>query len=178
MSVIKEGGPYVVALAGMAAGYFGGRRTGRESRHHARVEALYQDMLDDLSCQSRRVHRVLGVDEFGVGPPGPEVQPVSESRVRLSASPPVSEAWGGALFALHALELLGDDDSGDRATDLLFRYRTAEDAMLAAMRDDLGVPKGPIWRRLRRRAMAPYWSVKVRWRGRKMRREGAAQLRP
>jgi hypothetical protein len=124
--LVKEGGPYVVALVGMAAGYFGGRGTGRESRHHARVEALYQDMLDDLAYQSRRVHDAVGVEILGQGPPGPEVLPVSDSRIRLYASPSVSEAWGDALFTLHILSAEGKGGLGDRATQELFKSYAAE----------------------------------------------------
>jgi hypothetical protein len=55
VSIIKEGGRYFVALIGMAAGYFGNRRTGLESRHHVRVEALYQDMLDELANRRQQI---------------------------------------------------------------------------------------------------------------------------
>ncbi|MFF0268508.1 hypothetical protein [Kribbella sp. NPDC004536] len=98
VEVVKEAGPYVVALAGMGAGYFGGRSTGRESRHHARVEALYQDMLDDLAYRSRVVFDAAGIVVYGAEAAGPEVAPVSQSRVRLYASPSVSDGWNDALF--------------------------------------------------------------------------------
>jgi hypothetical protein len=177
VSVIKEAGPYVVALAGMAAGYFGGRRTGRESRHHARVEALYQDMLDDHAYQSRRVHDAVGVEIFGQGPPGPEVLPVSDSRIRLYASPSVSEAWGDALFTLQVLSAEGKDGLGDRATQELFKSYAAEKALLAAMRDDLGVPKGPLLQRAKRRAKGIRQEL-ARRRARRKRRRSPTQVRP
>ncbi|WP_433015652.1 hypothetical protein [Kribbella sp. CA-294648] len=177
MSVIKEGGPYVVALVGMAAGYFGGRGTGRESRHHARVEALYQDMLDEYAYRSRRIHDAVGIEVFGAGPPGPEVPPVSDSRIRLYASPSVSEAWGDALFFLHVLDLEGKDSLGDRATQAMFKCHTAEHTLLAAMRGDLGVPKGSRLQRVRRLAKAKSQDL-VRWRARRKRRRSRARLRP
>ncbi|MFC6156981.1 hypothetical protein [Kribbella jiaozuonensis] len=176
VQVIEETGPYVVALAGMAAGYFGGRNTGRESRHHARVEALYQDMLEDLACQSRKALDAAGIEVFGAGPPGPEVPSVSRSRVQLYASPAVSAAWDDAWFYLSVLDLERKAGDQDRVIQATFKWHAAERAVLSAMRDDLGVPKGSLLEGVRHRVRASRKAF-ARWRVKRRRSRAASEVR-
>ncbi|GAA3138563.1 hypothetical protein GCM10010530_68410 [Kribbella aluminosa] len=144
VGVIKEAGPYVVALVGMGAGYFGGRGTGRESRHHARVEALYQDMLDDLTYRSQVVHETIGVVVWGAQPVS-EVPPVNHSRIQLYASPVVWDSWTDVENVLEELRLAGRQE--EHQLRLLSAFSNAKQRLLGAMRTDLGVPKGTvIWR--------------------------------
>lgn len=147
MSVIKEAGPYVVALAGMVVGYLGGRRTGRESRHHGRTENLYHDMLAELEGKSRKGLRELGRERHAQRPPSPASgKLVSTIRVRLYASPQVAELWWRAAFYLDLLERVGAGSRQQQA-DAVYLYDDAEDRLWRAMQKDLAVPQGQlVWR--------------------------------
>lgn len=139
-SIVKEAGPYVVAVAGMAAGYFGAKFTGRETRHHARGEALYQDMVDDLLRRRQEIVKAI-LEEI----PDPIAGlTVARSRILLYASPLVREAWDHSVQLQDAAALFVCHEHGiwdDRAKDRLAAYDEAETELLQLMRSDLGVPE-------------------------------------
>jgi hypothetical protein len=145
VSIIKEAGPYVVALAGMAAGYFGGRQSSREARHHGRVEILYRDMLTDLQHRHWRLMQSAG-PPLGEGPE-PELEklpgPVGVTTVNLLASKDVSTAWLKVHHTLYSLgRLVSDGVVSDQSAFYigLSDYDVAVVKMTDLMRADLGIP--------------------------------------
>ncbi|WP_344128308.1 hypothetical protein, partial [Luedemannella flava] len=102
VDVIKEAGPYVVGLAGLAFGFANARLPGREARHHARVEGLYPEMLDALDQLVR--HTVTFLAPGGpvrldpdMQVPNPKLVDAISARVEIFASRPVREAWNAAI---------------------------------------------------------------------------------
>lgn len=137
-SIIKEAGPFVVALAGMGAAFFTSRNTGRESRHHVRVEALYQEILENLEARrdlmlDRSQQSTLSLSDDGAPKPYEGFTP----RVRLYASPEVEAAWIEVLMLLRTIERA---DATSREA-MFGPFLAADDSLRFAMRADLGVPR-------------------------------------
>jgi signal transduction histidine kinase len=172
VGIIKEAGPYVVAVAGMAAGYFGARFTGRETRHHARVEALYQDMLDDLLRRRQEIAEAILAET-----PDPIAGlTVARSRILLYASPLVREAWDHSVQLQDAAALFVHHEHGiwdHRATDRLAAYDEAETELLQFMRSDLGVPEMSIRGLVKSNLMESRRDRRVRY---QMSRDAAEQV--
>jgi hypothetical protein len=142
---IKDTGSTLVALAGLGVAYVNSRQPGREARHHARVETLYQDMLDTLQHRLNVVMKQAGIGEIGSLPMrDPEAYQVTRARIRLYASGPVTESWDKVHLQLTALEL-GQAQSQLKLTMLHMNSVEAAIGELAElMRRDLGVPDMPL----------------------------------
>jgi hypothetical protein len=145
---IKDVGGTLVALAGLGVAYANSRQPGREARHHARVETLYQDMLDTLQHRLNVLMEQAGIGEIGSLPVrDPNSYQVTRARIRLYASGPVTESWDKVHLQLKALEL-GQPEGQLKITML---HLNATEAMIGElaelMRRDLGVPDAPRWSR-------------------------------
>lgn len=157
---VKDAGPSLVALAGLGVAYANSRQPGREARHHARVETLYQDMLDTLQDRYNQAMERSGIGEIGSLPVrDPSTYQVTRARIRLYASGSVTEAWDRAHHQLLALEL--DHQEGRMKATML--QLGAVEAMIGdlaeLMRRDLGVPDVPLRTRIWERVSYRLWLV-------------------
>jgi hypothetical protein len=55
VDLVNGGGAAVVGVAGIVGTYFGGRAATREARHHARLEGIYEGLVQFLTDLGRRV---------------------------------------------------------------------------------------------------------------------------
>jgi len=157
---IKDAGSTLVALAGLGVAYVNSRQPAREARHHARVETLYQDMLDTLQHRLNVLMEQAGIDEIGSLPVrDPKSYQVTRARIRLYASGPVTESWDKAHLQLKALEL---GQSKDQLKVTMLNVMAVESAigeLAELMRRDLGVPDVRLRTRIWLRARRAYWVI-------------------
>jgi hypothetical protein len=158
VDIIKEAGPYVVGLAGLAFGVANARLPGREARHHARVESLYPEMLDALDQLVRHtVTFLVPTGPIRVDPdmpvPDPKLAEKISARVEIFASLPVREAWSAAIQPVLEVrlrrssppDLLAELDGPDtRPTQVEARlwetYEAARMKLVEEIRRGLAVP--------------------------------------
>ena len=153
MSEFSEGvnavAPFALAGISIAGAFWTTRRTGREGRHHARVEALYQDILDSFEARFVSLQKTLGRSAYLIETP---VRPADSyqltfSRIRLYASPEVLDQWEKTTTLLTTLEVeaepVADQPSpdGDYLRELTEQYHRANWELAEQMRRDLGVPR-------------------------------------
>lgn len=156
VELVKAAGPWVVAGISVVGSFWASRRTGREGRHHARVEAVYQDMLDNLEDRYIKYRQKQGLRAYIVSVPNAfkQEQTLTISQIQLYASPAVERLWAEANNALSALEM---EDLSALVTSNVEEWRMQNDMSFTraraklqdAMRSDLGVPghRRDQWRR-------------------------------
>lgn len=146
-------GPSVVALGGIYGTYRSGRGQNRVSRHHARIEPLYADMLDSLHQRATEhlefAAALVGQRELtAAGEPG-EWPQVHDSRdldikVRLFAHKHVQAIWYEALGELvgasEPLVLGAERGEVPDGAQLMHVFSVHRERLANAMRKDLGVP--------------------------------------
>jgi hypothetical protein len=146
-------GPSVVALGGIYGTYRSGRGQNRVSRHHARIEPLYAEMLDSLHQRATEhlefASALLGQRVLTAAGEQSEWPQVHDSRdldikVRLFAHKCVQAIWYEALRDLvDASEPLvlgaGRGEVPDGAK-LMKVFSVHRERLANAMRKDLGVP--------------------------------------
>lgn len=159
---VKDAGPIAIGIGGLLVAYANSRQPGREARHHARVETLYQDMLNLLEHRFNNGKRSHGIGEIDPLPtPAPEAFMVTSARLTLYASPAVREAWAQAYTLTGAFERASspDDDPSfakgawggmDARFQQLFSVDKAIEQLADRMRADLGVPRASLLMRLAR----------------------------
>ncbi|WP_432891676.1 hypothetical protein ACQPYH_15255 [Kribbella sp. CA-245084] len=143
---VKDVGPIAIGLGGLFVAYANSRQPGREARHHARVETLYQDMLDTLQHRFNEVRERAGLGEaYALPARDPSTYQVTRARIRLYASGPITASWDKVHSQLTTVEI--DQAEGQLEVTMLHLHaiesRIAELAEL--MRRDLGVPGVPLW---------------------------------
>jgi hypothetical protein len=152
---VKDVGPIVIGIGGLVVAFANSRQPGREARHHARVENLYQDMLNLLEFRienGMRAHSIGEIDRLPI--PVPEAHKVTSARLRLYATPDVRAAWGRAYMLSGVFEAGPDTLPGGEPRMLssmqeLWALERVVDELVDRMRADLGVPKAPIVLRAR-----------------------------
>lgn len=157
---IKDTGSTLVALAGLGVAYVNSRQPGREARHHARVETLYQDMLDTLQHRLNVLMKQARIGEIGSLPVrDPKSYQVTRARIRLYASGPVTESWDKVHLQLKALEL--EQPEGQLKFTMLnvMAVEAAIGELAELMRRDLGVPDVPLRTRIWLRVRRGFWVV-------------------
>jgi hypothetical protein len=134
----------VLGVAGIYATYRSGASHGREARHHARVEQLYQEMLTTASDEYGSALRAAGfvdVQESDFEDTGNRRTSDLERRIDLFASPNVSDAWGDLSDSLDNLWLLEhlQKTIDIELADAVKQHSTARAELIEQMRIDLGV---------------------------------------
>lgn len=146
---IKDVGPFAVALGSLYVAYANSRQLGREARHHARVETLYQDMLDTLQRRFDEIRKRAGIREVNALPvrdPSTD-HLVTRARIRLYASGPITASWDEVHSQLTSLEM-GQTDDQLKVTMLhLLAVESSVGELAELMRRDLGVPDASRWSR-------------------------------
>lgn len=177
---VKDVGPIAIGIGGLAVAYANSRQPGREARHHARVETLYQDMLDLLEFRvetGRRAHSIGEIDPLPI--PEPEAFKVTSARLQLYATPAVRAAWAKVYLMSGEFEV-GPQDVGrprmNESLEKLWRVERAIETLAERMRADLGVPKSTFWRMrgLRAGLVDWYWTRNEVRRLRRITRETSA----
>lgn len=149
---VKDAGPIAIGIGGLAVAYANSRQPGREARHHARVETLYQDMLDLLEFRIQNGMRAHSIGEIDPLPnPVPEAYKVTSARLRLYATPAVRDAWGQAYTLSGAYESAPEIAGKPSVVAMqeLFAIERAVNDLVDRMRADLGVPRESAVRRVR-----------------------------
>ncbi|WP_328991487.1 hypothetical protein OG394_34950 [Kribbella sp. NBC_01245] len=167
--IISAAGPYVLAGGTLIGAYLSTRKTGRESRHTARVEQLYQDMLDYLEHRYIKLQERQGRRAYLAPIPTRALadEALSISRIRLYATPAILERWSNVNIMLSTLELEGHMPLyGDEPTPYDFAYdasyRRAVGDLAELMRRDIGVPPNRIHGARRRAKRVKQWALGLR----------------
>ncbi|QNE20187.1 hypothetical protein F1D05_22595 [Kribbella qitaiheensis] len=150
----------------MYATYRSGSRQDRNSRHNARVETLYLEMLNAYNFQLRAYYSYLTSGEVraieGISPAG------LADRVELFAHPQVQTAWNSALDRLgeraDAASDMPEANESLHRSDLWLIYKECLESLTMEMRTDLGIPQHRARRqRLKRQARREEWKILHKW---------------